>query len=471
MLSIILNFASHAAVLALALALVGCGGYQPLQLAETPTAAHDLRSLGLAAQTLDLPGLASHAFDPAQPLDMTTVAMLAVAGNPDLKLARADAGIARAQAFAAGLLPDPQFSLTHDRPGKAGFSNAFNAGLSLDFGSLITLSARRDAAGSDERKVDLALLWQEWQVVAQARKLFVGISMLERSRTLLAQGVALTGERLSAARQALAAGNLTLDAISPYEVAQADAQRQLDEQTRQMRQARAALNALLGLAPDVQLALAPMQPPTQLDEGAVRAALQHLAARRPDLLALSAGYEAQEARLRAAVLAQFPSLTMGFTRARDPSRLYTSGFSLGVSLPVFNGNRGNIAVETATRQRLHDEYQNRVNAARAEIAQILDDQALLHSQLGSTRATVQALSSTAQAAGQAYAARPMTLVSVVDLQTALLAKRMDALALERTLFEQRIALQALLGGELPQVLPEAHAPRTASETIQPQEKK
>jgi len=166
---------------------------------------------------------------------MTTVAMLAVAGNPDLKLARADAGIARAQAFAAGLLPDPQFSLTHDRPGKAGFSNAFNAGLSLDFGSLITLSARRDAAGSDERKVDLALLWQEWQVVAQARKLFVGISMLERSRTLLAQGVALTGERLSAARQALAAGNLTLDAISPYEVAQADAQRQLDEQTRQRR--------------------------------------------------------------------------------------------------------------------------------------------------------------------------------------------------------------------------------------------
>jgi len=84
---------------------------------------------------------------------------------------------------------------------------------------------------------------------------------------------------------------------------------------------------------------------------------------------------------------------------------------------------------------------------------------------------VQALSSTAQAAGQAYAARQMTLVSVVDLQTALLAKRMDALALERTLFEKRIALQALLGGELPQVLPEAHAPRTASETIQPQEKK
>ena len=42
--------------------------------------------------------------------------MLAVANNPDLRVARDDAGVARAQAFAAGLLPDPQISLSADHP-------------------------------------------------------------------------------------------------------------------------------------------------------------------------------------------------------------------------------------------------------------------------------------------------------------------------------------------------------------------
>ncbi|HOW49508.1 MAG TPA: TolC family protein [Rubrivivax sp.] len=441
---------SRAAALVALLLLAGCVNYHPQPLAGEPTAAHELRQLALPAQALSLPDLAPHAIDLAQPLDMTTVAMLAVAGNPDLELARADAGIAHAQAFAAGLLPDPQFSLARDYPGSPGYFSAFNAGLSFDLGSLITLSARRDAARADRHKADLALLWQEWQVVAQARKLFVGISILERSCALLEQGEVLTRYRLDLARLALADGNLTIDAVSPFQLAQADARRQLDEQTRQLHQARAALNVLLGLAPEVRLALAPLQPPIPIDDGAVRRALAHLATRRPDLLALSAGYEAQEARLRAAVLAQFPSINVGFARARDTSLVYTSGFTLSLSVPIFNGSLGTIAVETATRRRMHDEYLNRVNAAHAEVAQILDDQALLRSQLASTHDTVEALARTAQAADLAYAARQMTVANYVDLQSALLARRIDELALERAAFEQQVALQTLLGGELPQ---------------------
>lgn len=461
-----INPAARAAALAAALFLAGCASYRPLPLATGPSAAHDLRQLGLEARAVHLPGLEPHPIDPTQPLDMTTVAMLAVAGNPDLKLARDDAGIARAQAFAAGLLPDPQFSLTRDTPGKPGFYSAFNTGLSFDFGSLITLSARRAAAGADQSKVDLTLLWQEWQVVAQARKLFVGVSILEQSRALQQRALALTGQRLKVAQQAVDAGNATLDAVSPYVVARADAQRALDDQTRQLRQARAALDALLGLAPNVTLDLAPLAPPSAPNERAVRDALAHLATRRPDLLALAAGYQAQEEKVRAAVLAQFPSLNIGFTRARDTSLIYTSGFSLGLSLPIFNRNRGGIAVETATRQRLHDEYQNRVNAAHAEVANILADETLLQAQMTSADAAVAALERTAQAAASAYASGQMTVANYVDLQSALLAKRGERLALERTELEQRIALQALLGGDVSHT-PEAVAAPTSNNKENP----
>lgn len=439
----------HHAVALSILLLSGCISYQPLPLTHAPTAARDLEPLVAAAQSLQLPGLEPHAFDPAQPLDMTAIAMLAVIGNPDLKLARGDAGIVRAQAFAAGLLPDPQFSLARDYPSKPNFFSTFNTGLSLDLGLLVTLSARRDAAGADARKADLTLLWQEWQVVAQARKLFADIGILEQSQALLRQALALADQRLAAAERALAAGNLTMDTVSSYQTAQADVQRQFDEQTRLVRQTRTALNLLLGLASEVKLALAPLQPPPALDERAVQQALQHLPTRRPDLLALEAGYQAEEARLRAVVLAQFPTINVGFTRARDTSRLYTSGFTLGLSLPIFTGSRGNIAIETATRQRLHDEYQSRVNAAHAEIAQVLDDQALLRSQLVSTRAAVEVLARSARAADQAYAVHQMTITNYVDLQSALLAKRMDQIALERTALEQQLAVQALLGGDVP----------------------
>ncbi len=59
-------------------------------------------------------------------------------------------------------------------------------------------------------------------------------------------------------------------------------------------------------------------------------------ARRPDLLGLEAGYRAQDQRYRAALLAQFPALNVGFTRGRDNAGVYSSGIGITLSLPVFN---------------------------------------------------------------------------------------------------------------------------------------
>ena len=41
--------------------------------------------------------------------------MIAVVNNPDLKAMRGQLGVAEAQAFAAGLLPNPQFSFAATR--------------------------------------------------------------------------------------------------------------------------------------------------------------------------------------------------------------------------------------------------------------------------------------------------------------------------------------------------------------------
>jgi hypothetical protein len=162
----------------------GCASYRPEPLDTAPRMARDVAHIEVDAARMPLPALRSHRFDPGDGLDIDEVAMLAVANNPRLRLERDRLGVARAQAFAAGLLPDPQLALTRDFPtnGGPGDTSAFSAGLSYDVNALLTRSARSAAASASARQVNLELLWQEWQVVGRARLLFV--RSLEQQRLL-----------------------------------------------------------------------------------------------------------------------------------------------------------------------------------------------------------------------------------------------------------------------------------------------
>ena len=86
------------------LALGGCASYRSKPLPV------DVGARSVEALTAPAAGpawLPAHRFDPSDGLDVTELATLAVANNPDLRSRRDALGIARAQAFAAGLLPDP----------------------------------------------------------------------------------------------------------------------------------------------------------------------------------------------------------------------------------------------------------------------------------------------------------------------------------------------------------------------------
>lgn len=166
-------------------------------------------------------------------------------------------------------------------------------------------------------------------------------------------------------------------------------------------------------------------------------------------LALQAGYEAQEQKYRAAILGQFPSLSVGFVRARDTAPIYTSGFQLNLSLPIFNRNQGNVAIERATRQRLHDEYEDRLNTAYADVAQMRADTLILTSQLRATETALPDVDRAAKDAAAAYAEHNLALPTYVDAQSAALTKRIDAATLRESLAEQRVGLQALLGSVIP----------------------
>lgn len=433
---------------------MGCTTYHPLPLSTRPNAPGDISHIVVKGADMPLPELAAYPFDPSDGLDITEVAMLAVANNPQLKVARDDSGISRAQAFAAGLLPDPQLGITRDAPtnGSVGNMSAFNLGVSYDVNGLVKRSAAKGAADAAERQTDLTLLWQEWQVVGQARLLFVRNMTQQKLLGILQQERALLAARYDKVQQALELGEVTLDAANIDMAALQNMDTGINDLSRQINTSQHALTDLLGLAPDTQLRLVGDADIPSLDEVKVQADMAHLAQRRPDLRALEFGYTSQEQRFRQAVLAQFPVLTIGLSRARDTSGLYTQGVGITMSLPIFNGNRGNIAIEHATRQKLHDEYQLRINTAATEVARILQDQKLLKQQLRNVEGGVVALGLAASNAQTAFDSGGIDSLIYTNLRNASLAKQAEALLLKQSLLEQHVALLTLLGGELPEIV-------------------
>ncbi len=434
-----------------AVTLGGCTSYhpQPLTSHATLTGPDALARLHVDPAKMPLPELAAHRFDPSDGFDTEDVAMLAVANNPDLKLARDDLGIAQAQAFSAGLLPDPQLSVSSDFPGAAGLERAFNYGLSMDVMAIVTRNANKRSADATVRKTDLGLLWQEWQVVAQAKQLYTKARYEDAVLPLLEQARDLDETRYRRLAHARQAGNVTDDIVSVASTTYSDARKQYDDMVRAREQTHHDLNALLGLAPNVDLRLAGTDQTVPLTDATLDAAVAALPKRRPDLIALQAGYDAQEQKYRAAILNQFPSLNVGFNRARDTSGIYTTGFQIALSLPIFNRNRGNVAIEQATRQRLGDEYQARLNTAYADIAHLRADSRLAAEQLAQDEAALPALEQAAEHARHAYEAHDVALGQYTDAQLAALTKRIDAATQRDALAEQRIGLQALLGSAVP----------------------
>ncbi len=120
-----------------------------------------------------------------------------------------------------------------------------------------------------------------------------------------------------------------------------------------------------------------------------------------------------------------------------------------MSLPIFSRNRGPIAVERATRDALYAEYQQRVNTAESDIRRILAEQRLNRRQLLGVDQGLADLSRAAVKTEAAFQARNIDALAFATLQTALLAKKIERIDLERAILEQRVALQTLAGGEVP----------------------
>jgi outer membrane protein TolC len=386
------------------------------------------------------------------PLTVAAVARLALENNPDLVAMRAQHGVAQAQLLQAGLPPNPTVTgAILPLAAGVGTTQAWNAGISEDIRSLITLSDRRESAGQGARQVDAQIVWQEWQTIGQARLLAVDLIEGGRLLRLSTSNRDLLAGRNLRSQRALASGNATIAMVAPDLAALQSAQTMVDDAQRQLLTRRHQLNALIGLSPDVVVPLAATPDLPPLNPDSVAQMLPLLPTRRPDLAALQLGYGAQDAKLRAAILAQFPNLSFGLTGGSDNSNVRNIGPQITLELPVFDRNQGNIAIERATRQQLHDEYAARLAAADGQVRAMLTEINQLERQLDRAQRDLVGISKIAAQAEAAFTAGNLDERGYVDLVSAGFTKEQEIVNIEQLLLEQRVAIATLIGAGMPPI--------------------
>jgi outer membrane protein TolC len=443
--------------MAVALLINGCANISrmPLDTASVNTALSpmSIQTIRVQAQNIKHPIIKPLKFDERDGLSPDEAAVLAVLANPSLRAVRDQRGIAKAQLLSAGILPNPQLSAEIDIPvgNTEGTFMGYNVGIGWDITALISRQAKIDTATAELASVDLDIAWQEWQIAQTARIAVFRQVALEQELVIARRISGRLDENLVIIKKAFEQQQKTAIDLAAAQAASDEARTTVLELTRDLQKEKFTLARSLGLPADANISLQndtvllshlTLPPQAEL--------IDNLEQRRLDLLALKRGYGSQEAAIRAAVLSSFPKISLGVNQARDTSNIKTIGPNISIDLPIFDRNQGPIAIEQATRQKLFDEYINRIFEARADIAGILADIDAIIKQIALAEDSLPSLNRLAEAYKTAYESGSADVLSYYAAQNDAAKKAIEVLKLKQELMEMHIGLEIAAGQYIPQ---------------------
>jgi len=384
------------------------------------------------------------------PDDAATIALYS---NPALRAIRDRRGLAAAQLIQAGILPNPVVSYARDfvtGGSTAGTRDGYTFSAGWEFSALIPFLPKQTAAQKNFQSVDLDVAWQEWQIAVNARTAVYRVLGLDAQVGRAREATSGLEQSAEAMRKAVDAHEKTVLDLSAAESASQESRATMLGLEQEFEKQRLGLNRILGAEPEVNIALrAGLILPVRLEPPDERKLIADLESRRLDLVGLQRGYESQDATVRTAVLAQFPKMSLAFTKATDTTNVHTTGFNVTVDVPIFDRNQGVIATERATRQRLRDEYNQRVFEARSDIAAAIADIHSLNRQIAAAEEALPLLENLVSSAQTAVEQRNADVLSYFTARNNLLQKRIQLIKLQEQLLDAHTALEIASGRYLP----------------------
>jgi len=393
---------------------------------------------GLLAQTAAPAAAAAEAAQPAGPAyGLAELVDLVLEHNPSLQMVRHARTQAEAGVTSAGALPNPrlEFGDGRLRPANGSSGNVSMWGVAQLIENPWLRRARVEAAEQGLRSSEAQLGLTRSEVVAQVRlRAYELLLRIEEARAA-ADELTLLEQTRERVRVRVRSGE-----AARYEVIKAEAEfisARQRQQTAQLavEQARIRLNQLAAgrlpagwsLAADLGEVLAPLNP------GLLRELmLEH----NPELQALRAEHERQQARVREAGAGRWPGIELRYSDTREPdSRQSMVGAS--IQIPLLDQRRGPRAEAQAEALRAR----TRLDGRQAELLLQLDAAVMT---LEMARLRVEALGSGAvrdaeaavRVAEAAYRYGERGILDVLDAQRVLRAVRADLL---QARFQQQAA--------------------------------
>jgi outer membrane protein, heavy metal efflux system len=356
-------------LVSLLLVLTGCAGYRrkPLVDRQVLRELNNIRVEALQPQAGQTAGMS---------LDSDRAVAIALKWNPELRAFRGARGVAEGKVIAARLLPNPEIQI-------GVLANLSGGGLgSTSAASLLALPrpGERDArvrlARARVEQVSAEISTQEWKLAGEVRKTFLGL-VAGRARLRLAEGSLKLQTRLRALyRDKEILGDATRLDINLVEIDYLASLREFELESAQIPQAEQTLFRGLGFPPNavdrIEDVSALEYRPVALNASELESLLME---RNSGLAAKKHVYEQSEQNLRLAYIQRVPWFRFGpgFERESGGGEATTDrlGLQLGIDLPIFNFNQGEIAIRTAERERARDEYAASLFVARSELNAIV----------------------------------------------------------------------------------------------------
>jgi cobalt-zinc-cadmium efflux system outer membrane protein len=396
-------------------------------------------SLSLLAQgTSPEPDLLGEAFS-RPPLGLDVFNGLALANNPTISQAAALVRRATGQAQQAGLWPNPMIGYQGEQI-RGGAYGGGEQGAFVQQRIVLggKLGLRRKVYSEQRRAGEIGATEQRVRVLSDVGQQFYEALAAQESVKLRKQLLAIASDAVETSRQLQNVGQADAPDVLQAEVEKEQAALEYNTAERTYIQEFRALAALAGKA---DLPLAPLagslEQPTPVDTGEIAEAVLRDS---PSIKRARQSAAAAQAALKAAKRESIPDLTLraGVEQnyehlPEDSARTVgLQGFaSLGITLPIFNRNQGNVSAAEAEFERARGEV-TRIELSLTQAVQFLTQTYL--TDVAQAQRYRDAMIPRAQRAYQLYLAKYRSMASAYP----------QVIVSQRTLFQLRVAYVGVL---------------------------
>lgn len=339
---------------AVATCIVGCQSYEPVPLdigshrSALDSRLFHIEPLSAFVERLDATGIGIPTqFDFSDGISPSEGEVIALFYNPELRIARLQAGVSLAEFDTAGLWEDPVFG--YDGVDVTSPSAPFEFSIMGNITIPISgrLSAEKERAGAAYEAQLRTIVDVEWQTRATVRSHWAKWAAATEQVALIEEVIAQLQKINTIADTLVAAGELNRVQHRLLQVELSSKMVEATEVELQVLEASFALLGVMGLSPEAVPMLIPTFPALELPP------VEDETARLIDantLLAVRfAEYETAEKSLHVQIKKQFPDIVLGSGYGSEFND-HRVMFGLSIPLPVINANKAGIAIASANRE-------------------------------------------------------------------------------------------------------------------------